>query len=713
VLSSLRRRRGSCFAPFICALFVAGHSALAQRSAADLEARLGALTGLERAQTLATLVSAHELDDPTRALQYGAEALRLFTVTPDAAANVSTLNEMGWASMTLGRYDSATFYLDSARRFAVRVGDRSGEARSLSNLGTLTERVGDPNRAVELFDQSLALQRALGDQKTIATSLNNLGFVYSTDLADYGRALQLHLEALSIREKLGDSASIALSLNNLGIVYDRLREYDRALLYFDRALRLRRAAGAKARVAATLNNIGDTYYDKGDYAHALSYQRQALQIRATLGDRSAVALSHRNIGLVYLATNHVDTARAELLAALQISDQLADKGLAAQIRLGLAKCERQAGAPANAENYAKAALALAESMKSRELVRQSTDELASDQESQGELSAALHDFKRSKAESDSIFNASTARRIAALEQMYSEERRSHEVDSLRGEQAEFRLRASERALQRDVAVGLALLVVVVGFFMYRRRVEHARMAEALSVTDALTGVWNRRYVHQTMQMDVAASLRRHRAMASRGAFPEDADLIFMMLDVDHFKRVNDEFGHAAGDQVLVQLGTVLRTTSRDSDIVVRWGGEEFLIIARFTNRQQAAATAERLRQAVERHVTTLADGRPIRITCSIGFAAFPFDLAMPDALGWDAVVALADQAGYAAKRAGRNAWVGLVRNPGTGETLAAPPAGQQDVERLIDEERIRQLASRPLDALPPRAPGTIGARPVV
>jgi diguanylate cyclase (GGDEF)-like protein len=556
--------------------------------------------------------------------------------------------------MSAGRYDSATFYADSGRRMAHTLGDRIGEARALSNLGTLAQRQGDPNRAVDLFLQALALQRAAGNDAQVANSLNNLGFVYSTDLADYGRSLSYHLDALAVRQRMNDKPSIALSLNNIGIVYNRLHDYANALSYFDRALTLRREQGSKPRIASTLNNIGDTYFEMREYAKALTAQREALALRVEANDKSAVALSHRNIALIYIAQHRLDDASNELAAARSMADETTDKGLITQVRLALASYERARGAPAKAVVYAREALGIAQGMGSRELVRQSNDELAAAQEAQGELSEALQSFKRSKVVTDSIFSADAARRIASLERRFADERRLHELDSLRRIQAELQTEAARRAYQRDGIAAVAALVIIIAFGLYRRRVERTRLAESLSVTDALTGLRNRRYLQQTIDMDVAASVRRSRAAIVRGTTVDDADLIFLMMDIDHFKAVNDAHGHAVGDQVLVQLGAVLRTTCRDSDVVIRWGGEEFLIVARFTDRHQGEITAERIRQAVERHVTTLPNGTTVRVTCSIGYAAFPVSFASPDAVAWDEVIAMADRAAYEAKRRGRN-----------------------------------------------------------
>jgi diguanylate cyclase (GGDEF)-like protein len=140
--------------------------------------------------------------------------------------------------------------------------------------------------------------------------------------------------------------------------------------------------------------------------------------------------------------------------------------------------------------------------------------------------------------------------------------------------------------------------------------------------------------------------------------------------------VNDAHGHAAGDRVLAAASRRLEAACRQADVVARWGGEEFLVLARFTERAQAAVQAERLRRTIAEGPFTLEDGRAITITCSIGFAAFPFARREPEALGWEQVVAVADHAAYAAKRHGRNSWVGL------GLTSDAMPEGKPTPETL-------------------------------
>ncbi|HJU41911.1 MAG TPA: two-component regulator propeller domain-containing protein [Vicinamibacterales bacterium] len=192
---------------------------------------------------------------------------------------------------------------------------------------------------------------------------------------------------------------------------------------------------------------------------------------------------------------------------------------------------------------------------------------------------------------------------------------------------------------------------------------YARIEEA-SLTDALTGLRNRRFIQQTVDADAAAVRRLH---AGGEAQSGRADLVFFLLDIDHFKQVNDVHGHAAGDAVLVQLADILRGLTRTSDHVARWGGEEFLVVARFTDRNRGAELAEKIRAAVEAHVFRLPDGTELRKTCSLGFAAYPnvgaargphdADSASWGGQTWQAAIGIADAALYCAKREGRNRWV--------------------------------------------------------
>jgi diguanylate cyclase (GGDEF)-like protein len=182
-----------------------------------------------------------------------------------------------------------------------------------------------------------------------------------------------------------------------------------------------------------------------------------------------------------------------------------------------------------------------------------------------------------------------------------------------------------------------------------------------SFTDPLTQLRNRRFLMEHIEDEVALTLRRferQRRQAPTDLVP-DHDLIFFMIDVDHFKAVNDTHGHATGDDVLVEVAQRLRGVVRETDFLIRWGGEEFLLVARATHADEGPALAERLCGAVAARPFDLGGGRLLTSTCSIGFAGYPFYPHEPRLANWSEITRLADQALYLAKKEGRNRWIGF------------------------------------------------------
>jgi len=161
-------------------------------------------------------------------------------------------------------------------------------------------------------------------------------------------------------------------------------------------------------------------------------------------------------------------------------------------------------------------------------------------------------------------------------------------------------------------------------------------AQRLSITDGLTGLWNRREFDLRARQEVDRASRYQRTMA------------LVMCDLDHFKDLNDTWGHQGGDAVLVELSERLKRSTREIDWVVRYGGEEFALIVPETDIEHAATLAERIRRAVA-DAPFEYDGQPIAVTVSLGVAAFP-----ESGRSVRELVTAADAALYDAKRAGRN-----------------------------------------------------------
>jgi diguanylate cyclase (GGDEF)-like protein len=176
----------------------------------------------------------------------------------------------------------------------------------------------------------------------------------------------------------------------------------------------------------------------------------------------------------------------------------------------------------------------------------------------------------------------------------------------------------------------------------------AQIVEA-SLTDALTGVGNRRRLGEALPVEISRSRRGGGALCA------------IIADIDHFKRVNDDYGHAAGDKVLARFGALLRSQTRSTDIVTRYGGEEFVILMPDTNLEQAAAKAEEIRRLVAAETI-----EPLKapVTASFGVAE------LADGEDGDALVDRSDAALYRAKEGGRNAVVKASASP-----IRASPEG--------------------------------------
>jgi len=164
-----------------------------------------------------------------------------------------------------------------------------------------------------------------------------------------------------------------------------------------------------------------------------------------------------------------------------------------------------------------------------------------------------------------------------------------------------------------------------------------RRLEELAMTDSLTGVRNRRCFMQAAALEFERATRHNRPMA------------IVLIDVDHFKRINDRHGHLSGDQSLIEIARACQQTLRKTDLLARFGGEEFIVLLPETGQREAVRLAERMRSAVASEVRLPGSGRPGEVTISLGAVALSRSTPSLDIL-----IQAADLALYDAKRAGRD-----------------------------------------------------------
>jgi len=234
-----------------------------------------------------------------------------------------------------------------------------------------------------------------------------------------------------------------------------------------------------------------------------------------------------------------------------------------------------------------------------------------------------------------------------------------------------------------VTLATMFLMAFVLFIQHRRLNRELRrtnlVLQEASLTDPLTGLRNRRYFSATIESDVNQALRSH----TDGRDPHTRDLVFYLIDADNFKEVNDRYGHDVGDKVLVEMARRLSSSIRDSDVLVRWGGEEFLIVSRYTDRGDAEWLAQRVLSAVgDSPISLGASGETMYRTCSLGWAAFPWFPDHPRAITYEEVLTLADRGLRQAKQLGKNRAVGIL--PATGKIPATTIVGLHSAGLQVD-----------------------------
>jgi diguanylate cyclase (GGDEF)-like protein len=215
-----------------------------------------------------------------------------------------------------------------------------------------------------------------------------------------------------------------------------------------------------------------------------------------------------------------------------------------------------------------------------------------------------------------------------------------------------------------------------------------RQLEAATITDPLTGLKNRRYLINQIGADVAQAMRAYQG----DRVHDNQDIVFIMIDLDHFKEINDRYGHAIGDKLLTQFAKIVHSQLRESDYVVRWGGEEFLVVARQTEASHCQVMIERIMQEARGQKFEVDhSGEVISCTCSAGISQLPFNATQPQALNWEQVVDLADVAVYMAKRLGRDGWVSLhgVGDQPIEDSMTFMRRVKTDMAGLVAEGQIR------------------------
>ena len=453
-----------------------------------------------------------------------------------------------------------------------------------------------------------------------------------TITGDLQGALECFREGLELARVLGDRHTEAVQLTNLGYFHGQLDESVPYEEYTRIALGIFRELGDQMRVALCLNNLAGSIQRREHFAEALECYEEALVLALEIGWRRGQALILGGLGGMLLRQGAIAEGLQKYGESNALLEELGDvfqltrhQGL---IGAFLLTAER----PAEALPFLAAAVQNATARHYEVELSQGLERISQAHEAVGDLSAALHALRRHLA----------AKKVA-------NDRRNE--DLVRHLKFEHRMAVAHREAEAQESRNAELAAVNAALTeSLERQRELQGELERLANTDLLTGLRNRRNMQELGEREVARSLRTGRP------------LVLMIADADHFKLINDRYGHAVGDEVLIEIGARLRKAVRTVDTVARWGGEEFCLLLVESNLDGAVITAERLRRAMSRCPFETTAGA-LTMTLSIGIAVL-----QPGSEGLSGLLLRADAALYAAKDLGRDryfvAGAGLVNERG-------------------------------------------------
>jgi diguanylate cyclase (GGDEF)-like protein len=392
------------------------------------------------------------------------------------------------------------------------------------------------------------------------------------------------------------------------------------------------AAGAQNNVATAYYNLGSTLEQKGDLNAALGYYRRALDLERKLGDAGEVAECQRAMGaLLGKLGRHAEALRS-LDDALAYYQREGNAESVARVRLSRAVVLRRLGRPADALRDLDAAAGRFQSARNDRYLERLHGERALVLADLGQWQGAYAE-RGAQIEVQGALNTKLREQTTSrLRVQFDAEKKEQENRALIRENA---YAARIRSLQTAV-IALAVAIAGILAFLTIRHLRTARTMRDMALTDELTRLPNRRHL-----LSVAAE-------RVDGARHGTGPLSVLALDVDHFKRINDTFGHEVGDRVLHRVADTCRAALRRDDTMGRTGGEEFVVVMPDADAKVAVEVAERLRAAVERADWSDLDPA-LRVTVSVGVTEWhPGD---PD---FAAVARRADESLYRAKKLGRN-----------------------------------------------------------
>ncbi len=481
--------------------------------------------------------------------------------------------------------------------------------RSLNTLGILYGQTGDFKSAHKAFLQVQKIAQELDLKKAEADALANLAIIY-LHFGDFHLALEHNLESLDLYQKLNAKQNQVKTLQNIGVIYYDSERYREALAQFEQAETLLKENPEERTLALVCSNLGRTHHKLGNDLAANSYQQLSLELFNKLEDKSGISYVLDEMGRRQLDNANYDQAELKLQKSLALKCELGDQKGEIDSSLHLGELYRLQHRYSEALAILTHALTLAEKLEAKKEQGDAHYNLAYIYKEQAKLGEAFNHLETHMTIKDDIFSLSSDQRFQAL-------RVRHEVEQTEKEKEIYRLKNVELVKLNEQLQSLT------------------EKLEKQAIEDPLTKLYNRRHFEKVLTEAYNRSFRYGNALS------------VMICDIDNFKKVNDTFSHAVGDEVLIQVATIFKTNLREVDTLARYGGEEFVALFPETTSDDAALCCDRFRVLIE-DFPWHSIHPDLKVTISMGVCE---DISSGSG---EAMISKADEALYEVKRNGKN-----------------------------------------------------------
>lgn len=520
--------------------------------------------------------------------------------------------------------------------------DLKSEAIFLRCDGYANEQLGNTGAAAAAYEHGVIVAEKAGDKEILSDALATRGEIryyngrYDEALVDLKRSYDLSVEL-----KLKDSQSYLLTAIANLYADASVGEYDKAIDYYGQALRRHEADDRKFDVATAQAhfNIGSTLERKGDFEAALKEYQKAREIDKSLGDAASVAEEERVIGVLLTKQNKASEALPWIQRALAYYTNAKDADGVARTSLSRGITFRKLGRIDDSLSDLEASRKYFEAKKNLRYLAKIHEESSLSYAAAGDWRNAYEAGNLFRATQQKLDKGLLEERTSRLRVQFDTERKEQEnrvllIESTHRGEALRSAKKLNRLQWLVIALGSALLVLLAVLVI--RQIHKTRRMRILAMTDELTKLPNRRHI-LTFLGDQA-----------KISYESEQPISVIVFDIDHFKTVNDKYGHDGGDIALKTVANIGNQALRRGDRVGRIGGEEFLVVLPGTEHKSAMEIAERLRRSVEvTEFDKLLSG--LRLTISLGVSEWNAGHESIDAL-----VKRADKALYEAKNGGRN-----------------------------------------------------------